>query len=26
VEEIAWQTVDVLPGSERAGGFGHTGS
>jgi dUTP pyrophosphatase len=26
VEQIAWQTVDILPASGRAGGFGHTGS
>jgi dUTP pyrophosphatase len=26
VEQVAWQTVDALPGSQRAGGFGHTGS
>jgi dUTP pyrophosphatase len=26
VEQIAWEPVEALPGSERAGGFGHTGS
>lgn len=26
VEEIAWRSVEALPVSGRAGGFGHTGS
>jgi dUTP pyrophosphatase len=26
VEQVAWQAVDALPASQRAGGFGHTGS
>lgn len=26
VEQVAWQVVEELPASARAGGFGHTGS
>ncbi len=26
VEEVTWQVVDALDGSDRGGGFGHTGT